>query len=87
MMNKPTAKRVAKSIMDDPTERLIEAIIDLHDNRNQELEVIEEFADKAKSEDHFYLQIIQEVLLDGTTQEQLKEINENLKKQENNDFQ
>jgi len=84
MMNKATARRISKDVMDEPSDKLIDAVTDLHENRNQELETIEDIADRAKAEEHFYMIVIQEVLLAGdTTHQDLKEVNENLKEQEN----
>lgn len=78
-MKEVTARRIAKEIEDDPSDRLVDAIIDLVENRNQTHEYVEEVAEEVKSADQFYIKVAQEVLLDGTSPEGLREINENLK--------
>lgn len=80
-MKKIEAERIAKEVNEDPSEKLVESVQDLVENRNQSYEYVEEVAEDSETEDDFFLTIIREVLLDGTSYEGLREINKNLKNQ------
>ena len=79
-MKKIEAERIAKEVSDEPSDKLVDSVQDLVENRNQSYEYIEKTAKNSGSEDEFFLTIIQEVLLDGTSYEGMKKINKNLKK-------
>lgn len=77
-MKEITARRIAKTIDENYTDKLVDALLDLHENRGQTIEDIEEIADESPNEEGFYLKVADDILLDDISMSDLRELEENL---------